>query len=36
MDEDEKVRINKFEYHDFGFWRIHIKDYLYHMKLHET
>ena len=36
MVEDEgKVRIDKFDGKDFGFWKMHIEDYLYQKKLHE-
>ncbi|KAL6536393.1 hypothetical protein OROGR_012965 [Orobanche gracilis] len=32
---DGKVKIDKFEGHDFGFWRMQIEDYLYQKGLHE-
>ena len=32
--EDGKVKINKFEGHDFGFLKMQIQDYLYQKKLH--
>ena len=35
MAEDGKVKIDKFEGHDFGFWKMQIEDYLYQKKLHE-
>ena len=31
--EEGKVRIEKFDGSDFGFWKMHIKDYLYLKKL---
>ena len=34
MVEDEKVKIDKFDGQDFGFWKMKIKDYLYEKKLH--
>ena len=34
MAEDGKVKIDKFEGHDFGFWRMQIEDLLYQKKLH--
>lgn len=34
MDEDGKVKINKFEGHHFGFWKMQIEDHLYQKKLH--
>ncbi|GKC53800.1 hypothetical protein Tco_1076545 [Tanacetum coccineum] len=35
MAEDVKIKINKFDGHDFGFWKMQIEDYLYQKKLHE-
>ncbi|KAL4582543.1 hypothetical protein LXL04_007094 [Taraxacum kok-saghyz] len=35
MAEDGKVKIDKFDGHDFGFCRMQIEDYLYQKKLHE-
>ncbi|KAL8135626.1 hypothetical protein AgCh_010312 [Apium graveolens] len=35
MAEDGKVKIDKFDDKDYGFWKIQIEDYLYHKKLHE-
>ena len=36
MAADEgKVRINKFDGKNFGFWKMNIEDYLYQKKLHE-
>lgn len=35
MDEDRKVKIDKFEGRDFGFWRMTIEDYLNQKKLNE-
>ncbi|KAL6562175.1 hypothetical protein OROGR_003182 [Orobanche gracilis] len=35
MADDGKVKIDKFEGHDFGFWRMQIEDYLYQKGLHE-
>ena len=35
MAEDGKIKIDKFEGHDFGFWKMQIEDYLYQKKLHE-
>lgn len=35
MTKDEKVMIDKFDGHDFGFWKIQIEDYLYQKNLHE-
>ena len=35
MTEEGKVRIEKFDGKDFGFWKMQIKDYLYQKKLHE-
>jgi len=32
--EEEKVRIEKFDGSDFGFWKMQIKDYLYQKKLY--
>ena len=31
---EEKIKIDKFEGHDFGFWKMQIEDYLYQKKLH--
>ena len=33
--EECKVRIEKFDGKDFGFWNMHIEDYLYEKKLYE-
>ncbi|KAL6498549.1 hypothetical protein OROHE_026490 [Orobanche hederae] len=35
MADNGKVKIDKFEGHDFGFWRMQIEDYLYQKGLHE-
>ncbi|KAL6529536.1 hypothetical protein OROGR_015159 [Orobanche gracilis] len=35
MTDDGKVKIDKFEGHDFGFWRMQIEEYLYQKGLHE-
>ena len=35
MTEDGRVRIDKFNGSDFGFWRMQIEDVLYQKKLHE-
>ncbi|GJS06439.1 hypothetical protein Tco_0363235 [Tanacetum coccineum] len=35
MAEDGKIKIDKFDGHDFGFWKMQIEDYLYWKKLHE-
>ncbi|GKD14538.1 hypothetical protein Tco_1198945, partial [Tanacetum coccineum] len=35
MAKDGKIKIEKFNGHDFGFWKMKIKDYLYQKKLHE-
>ncbi|GJX37099.1 hypothetical protein Tco_0250402 [Tanacetum coccineum] len=35
MAEDDKIKIDKFDGHDFGFWKMQIEDYLYQKKLHE-
>ncbi|GJU08383.1 hypothetical protein Tco_1124813 [Tanacetum coccineum] len=35
MAEDGKIKIDKFDGHDFGFWKMQIEDYLYQKKLHE-
>ncbi|GJR37263.1 retrovirus-related pol polyprotein from transposon TNT 1-94 [Tanacetum coccineum] len=35
MAEEGKIKINKFDGHDFGFWKMQIEDYLYQKKLHE-
>ena len=32
--EEVKVKIDRFEGKDFGFWKMQIEDYLYQMKLH--
>ncbi|GJX32676.1 hypothetical protein Tco_0242531 [Tanacetum coccineum] len=29
------MKIDKFDGYDFGFWKMHIEDYLYQKKLHE-
>ncbi|GJZ54459.1 hypothetical protein Tco_0609344 [Tanacetum coccineum] len=34
MAEDDKIKIDKFDGHDFRFWKMQIKDYLYQKKLH--
>ena len=33
--DEGKVRIDKFNGKDFGFWKMQIEDYLYQKKLHE-
>ncbi|KAG8649088.1 hypothetical protein MANES_08G067001v8 [Manihot esculenta] len=33
--KNPKVRIEKFDGTDFGFWKMHIEDYLYQNNLHE-
>ncbi|KAL8157159.1 hypothetical protein AgCh_002026 [Apium graveolens] len=33
--EDGKVKIDKFDGKDYGFWKMQIEDYLYQKKLHE-
>lgn len=35
MAEEGKVKIDKFDGRDFGFWKMQIEDYLYQKKLHE-
>ncbi|GJX24517.1 hypothetical protein Tco_0230813 [Tanacetum coccineum] len=35
MAEDSKIKIDKFDGHDFGFWKMQIEDYLYQKKLYE-
>ena len=35
MADEGKVRIDKFDGKDFGFWKMQIEDYLYQKKLHE-
>ena len=35
MGEDGKVKIDKFDRRDLGFWKMQIEDYLYQKKLHE-
>ncbi|GKA71685.1 hypothetical protein Tco_0777824 [Tanacetum coccineum] len=35
MTKDGKIKINKFDGHDFRFWKIQIEDYLYQKKIHE-
>ncbi|GJW38424.1 retrovirus-related pol polyprotein from transposon TNT 1-94 [Tanacetum coccineum] len=35
MAEVGKIKIDKFDGHDFRFWKMQIKDYLYQKKLHE-
>ncbi|GJR06611.1 hypothetical protein Tco_0529595 [Tanacetum coccineum] len=35
MAEDSKIKIDKFDGHDFGFGKMQIEDYLYQKKLHE-
>ncbi|GJR54721.1 retrovirus-related pol polyprotein from transposon TNT 1-94 [Tanacetum coccineum] len=35
MAEDGKIKINKFDGHGFGFWKMQIEDYLYQKNLHE-
>ncbi|GJT33097.1 hypothetical protein Tco_0923516 [Tanacetum coccineum] len=35
MAKDGKIKIDEFDGHDFGFWKIQIEDYLYEKKLHE-
>ena len=34
MAEDRKIKIDKFDGRDFGFWKMQIEDYLYRKKLH--
>ncbi|GJW48800.1 putative RNA-directed DNA polymerase [Tanacetum coccineum] len=34
MAKDDKIKIDKFDGHDFGFWKMQIKDYMYQKKLH--
>ncbi|GJU84592.1 putative RNA-directed DNA polymerase [Tanacetum coccineum] len=34
-NKDGKIKIDKFDGHDFGFWKMQIEDYLYPKKLHE-
>ena len=36
MAEEGKIRIEKFDGKDFGFWEMQIEDYLYQKKLHES
>ena len=36
MAEEGKVKIDKFDGTDFGFRKMHIEDYLYQKRLHET
>nr|GFA49522.1 retrovirus-related Pol polyprotein from transposon TNT 1-94 [Tanacetum cinerariifolium] len=33
--EDGKIKISKFDGHDFRFWKMQIEDYLYQKKLHQ-
>nr|GEU79809.1 retrovirus-related Pol polyprotein from transposon TNT 1-94 [Tanacetum cinerariifolium] len=35
MAEDSKMKIDKFDGHDFGFWKMQIEGYMYQKKLHE-
>ncbi|GJR84000.1 retrovirus-related pol polyprotein from transposon TNT 1-94 [Tanacetum coccineum] len=35
MAGDGKIQIDKFDGHDFGFWKMQIEDYLYQKKLYE-
>ncbi|GKE06738.1 retrovirus-related pol polyprotein from transposon TNT 1-94, partial [Tanacetum coccineum] len=35
MAENSKIKIEKFDGYDFGFWKMQIEDYLYQKKLHE-
>ena len=35
MAEDGRVRMDKFDGSDFGFWKMQIEDVLYQKKLHE-
>ncbi|GJX94773.1 hypothetical protein Tco_0349359 [Tanacetum coccineum] len=35
MAEHYKIKIDKFDGHDFGFWKMQIEDYMYQKKLHE-
>nr|GFA57323.1 retrovirus-related Pol polyprotein from transposon TNT 1-94 [Tanacetum cinerariifolium] len=35
MAEDGKIKIDKFDGHYFGFWKMQIEYYLYQKKLHE-
>jgi hypothetical protein len=34
MSEDSKIKIEKLDGSDYGFWKIQIKDLLYHESLH--
>lgn len=36
MTTDGRVKINKFNGYDIGFWKTKIKDYIYQKKLHES
>ena len=36
MAKEGKVKIDKFDGHDVGFWKMQIEDYLYQKKLHES
>ncbi|GKA40040.1 hypothetical protein Tco_0732633 [Tanacetum coccineum] len=35
MAEEGKIKIDKFDGHDFGFWKMQIEDYQYQKKLHK-
>ncbi|GKG51401.1 hypothetical protein Tco_0541785, partial [Tanacetum coccineum] len=35
MTEDGKIKIDKFNGHDFLFWKMQIEDYLHQKKLYE-
>ncbi|GJS80554.1 hypothetical protein Tco_0730435, partial [Tanacetum coccineum] len=35
MAKDGKIKIDKFDGHDFWFWKMQIEDYMYQKKLHE-
>ena len=35
MAEDGRAKVDKFEGHDFAFWKMQIEDLLYQKKLHE-
>ena len=35
MEEDGRAKVDKFEGHDFAFWKMQIEDLLYQKKLHE-
>ena len=35
MAEDGRAKVDKFDEHEFSFWKIQIEDLLYQKKLHE-